>query len=65
MKTINVIKEIECPYCGRKQKHSINPSLPRNIEIVLCEPEEGGCDNYFAVGSKVEVDIKVFELKEN
>lgn len=40
------VAEIECPYCGNKQRHTI-PSTERPF-VVLCDTDDSpGCDRYF------------------
>ena len=40
---------ITCPYCGVTSKYHIRLTTNREDKVLLCYPEEGGCDQKFAV----------------
>jgi hypothetical protein len=47
---------IECPYCKFNNKTILDDSSLGNKILVLCDQEEGGCDEFFVA----EIDIKEY-----
>lgn len=39
--------KVKCPYCGHEQNCNVDKAVGH--EVTLCYPEDGGCDNYYAV----------------
>lgn len=64
---MNVFFTADCPYCGHRNKFTmekegmIAPIV--KMAIYTCDIEEGGCDQPFVVGLKLEpvVTIKAIE----
>lgn len=55
---------VKCPHCAHEQTYTVSPysSAP---QVVLCDPEDGGCDNYFGLTAKQEVVVTgVFKLEK-
>lgn len=50
MKTI-----VQCPYCGTRHEQSID--ITKDLEIINCWVEDGGCDKNFVI--KTSVDVRV------
>lgn len=44
--------QVRCPYCGADQQ-VVLPELFARPFVELCDPDEGGCDSYFAVKNVV------------
>ena len=41
--------KLTCPYCQNKQLTLLPVHGPEDQAIILCDPEEGGCDSYYGV----------------
>lgn len=58
---------ITCPTCSCKNKVNFETQKFYNIRedipfVMLCDNEEGGCDNYFVAQVNLKPDIKTFVL---
>jgi hypothetical protein len=51
-----------CPLCGNKAIYHLPVQL--RPTVLLCEPEDGGCDNYFAVRVMLKPVISYYSVKE-
>ena len=38
--------DIDCPYCQATNKVAVEQKWS-DLQIVLCDPDSGGCDKYF------------------
>ncbi len=56
--------KVKCPECGHEQNHTVDikASIGRP-EVTVCGPEDGGCDCYFAVQSKLHLTAEVFKME--
>lgn len=60
--------QIECPHCGFKQFtvseliNIINRPQGEFSEIITCDPDEGGCDQDFAIKWKLSPTYKLYKL---
>ena len=54
---------IRCPYCDTEQKIMVNLKT-RRPEIMLCDNEVGGCDQYFVAITNLEANISVYEIDD-
>ena len=64
MRTIEVTAVgMNCPYCGNGQAHIIKEPgiLP---QVYICEPEEGGCNNYFVAELSLKIEARIRKIEE-
>ena len=54
MITVNVT--ITCPYCGLTKKIT-SDSIVSFMHVRLCNPDDGGCDKYYAWKAVRHIDI--------
>lgn len=55
--------DIKCPNCGFDQTFKFEEVGRHNRpEVVLCDIEGGGCDQYFAVEIELQPRIRVYEM---
>jgi hypothetical protein len=47
------IQEVRCPYCRHINRISLKSSYER--EVVCCDPETGGCEQYFFIAASAKV----------
>lgn len=40
---------IKCPYCGVIFTMLVEPNVHENAELVICPPENGGCEMQFVL----------------
>ena len=52
--------EATCPYC--KQTNGIYVDKPYGKDIILCEPDFGGCDVYFVVFYEATAQARSFVI---
>lgn len=54
---------VNCPYC----KHVVKINYPiedyKIDDVILCDPEDGGCDEYFVIFSPYEVTYEVLSVR--
>lgn len=50
---LEVRVRVRCPYCGWKQWEYLKPSSAYPQQVI-CDLEEGGCDNLYAVRIKTQ-----------
>ena len=50
----------KCPYCEVKQEYIAR----QGFNVLLCYPEEGGCDRYFVIDMQFVAKITTFEMVE-
>lgn len=54
--------EVKCPYCGAVQK-TITEHEWGEKQVMLCYPEEGGCDRYFVADIKVSIEATGLKIE--
>lgn len=53
----------KCPECGLENKVILNYSINEyDPQIVTCDSDNGGCENYFAVRVKLLPEVTVFRV---
>lgn len=52
--------EVICPYCGFKD----SLYLEEGLHTLLCDPEEGGCDEYYVIDVKFIASYDVYTLEK-
>lgn len=54
---------MNCPCCGNEQAYRIKEPgiLP---QVYICEPEEGGCNNYFVAELSLKIKAKIRKIEE-
>ena len=55
--------DIDCPYCQATNKVAVEQKWS-DLQIILCEPDSGGCDKYFVAEIRLNVTSKTFEMVE-
>jgi hypothetical protein len=56
---------VECPYCHFKQQiltSETDTPMSEHSEIIMCDPEEGGCELDFAIKWQLYPRYQVFTL---
>lgn len=48
----------KCPYCGHVQPIRVE-ARAQIPELVYCDVEQGGCDNFFIATATVRIDVAV------
>jgi hypothetical protein len=51
-------KPVHCPHCGCLNQVNFPLHGAGIPQLILCEPEEGGCDQWFAITATVRVVIE-------
>jgi len=55
--------DVKCPYC-----HTLHYVTMKSDHIerkvVICYPEEGGCDRYYVVKIEVQLTAQTFKVEE-
>lgn len=52
--------KINCPYCEHEQDVTADDLIGQ--DIVLCPPEEGGCDTWYVVFYRVTLSAKSYVI---
>jgi ribosomal protein S27E len=55
----------KCPYCGHEQRLVAAIGIvseTRGQQIVLCDPEKGGCDNWYAVFWNASINVTSYAI---
>jgi len=55
---------IRCPYCGTEARHLVPFKQYAEQIVTSCDPEEGGCDRYFALAIDWVPRTTVFKMTE-
>lgn len=50
-----------CPYCGHSQLVTV--AHPSGQEIVICYPEDGGCDKYYSVFYRTTATANSYKIE--
>ena len=55
---------VECPYCNRRIQISTKWAYVNqySMNTILCFPEEGGCDKYFAYKLDIKVQSQSYKI---
>ena len=53
---------LTCPYCGQELIYAVNLDTA-HPQVIICDSEEGGCDQAFAVKIKTEYTRLYFTLE--
>ena len=61
---ISVCIEFQCLVCGHKNKKVIESGNFAQVQVVCCDVEGGGCDEYLAIEHKVVPKVRVAKLGE-
>jgi hypothetical protein len=54
-----MIVKVQCPYCKEKKGVDIETGL----NLIDCYPEDGGCDETFAVKLELTPTVEIFSLQ--
>lgn len=56
--------EIKCPYCGFVNKVNLEyeDQYP-SPGIIICDSEEGGCDRYFVIKPRINLEARTFKIE--
>jgi len=58
-----IMATAQCPYCGHK--NIIVATTTHGIQIVLCDPDDGGCDKYFVANHSTTVEVRSHRIEES
>lgn len=65
MEKVKRLIEVECPRCGNRFDDYIYFPIANSTifstyndrSFILCDPDDGGCDEYFAVKARVDFAV--------
>ena len=58
---------VECPYCNKHNQISTRHAFVNqsSMNVTLCYPEDGGCDNYFAYKLDIKVQSQTYTITKH
>ena len=51
-----------CPYCNHQNTDTVLAERTGGFRTILCDNEDGGCDEYYAVRFRVEVHTEIYTV---
>ena len=62
--TANSIRtNVTCPYCGFVNQWYLEMSAYEKRNVVLCDCDEGGCDQHFVLAHRCIVKLKTVRME--
>lgn len=53
----------KCPYCRKTMRHFVTIDNVDDRFVVLCDPEDGGCDAWYVVVTETVVNAKPLRIE--